>query len=149
MPTVSNALFFLTGTVSGAAIKWLYDVTSGSSAQYLGDKYTDERRRKESDRGTRNRFKELAARMPGLFEEIRKDLAEPGAAFIREVLVYPFGDLFESAQPQFTYRDKDIPGVRQQFDLLCEAGFAIMLESNASTARFRMTEPFVDLLLAT
>jgi len=134
---VSNASAFLAGTITGAAGK------------YLADRFTDQRRTRESEATDRRRLKDLEAVMPDLLNEIRTDLRADTSRTKREFILLP-NDRIQYTHPKlrFVYYESKHPDARNQISLLCQAGFADALFST-ETSRFplfQFTERFIQLV---
>jgi hypothetical protein len=122
----------------------------GAGGQYLADKYTDRRRESESRSASKKSFKRLAALMPSFLAELQDDLKNPDAAAVREFFVLPTPGVMlgGSNKHRFRYNESEHQSLKEHIDLLRDAGFVADLTTPRSAPIFRMTEDFVDLVLA-
>jgi hypothetical protein len=130
---------FLTTFLSGVAI--------GAGGQYYADKYTDKRRQKESDRTGRKAFEKVRELMPGLIDEMKRDLSAPDFATVRDVVVMPFhGALFNGGgQKRFAYYEDDYDDLRGKMVVLEGHGYVFDV-TPSNVPIYRMTEQFVTLV---
>lgn len=132
---VSHLVTFLGGTVVGAA------------GTYIADRFTDRRRRQEAESEAEDRFLALERKMPGLFAEIRSDLAGKPELAIREFVVLPNERVtFNHDRPRFEYYESEHEAVSNFVALLVESGFVEIVRST-STPIYRLREPFVARLI--
>lgn len=123
---------------------FLVGIAVGAGGQYMADRFTDQRRRKEAARDERTKFDTLQARMPQFFEEMREDLAKVGYESVREFVALPSqGVLFNSDRIRFAYFETDHPHLLNHVASLVDAGYA----RDVSTGNFpiyRLSEEFVE-----
>ena len=70
--TIQNVIAFVIGIVT----KYLYDIYSGASAQYYGNKYTDKRRAKEIEKERVKIFTSMCDEMPEMLQSLRGHLLQ-------------------------------------------------------------------------
>jgi hypothetical protein len=132
---LSGLIGFVIGTATGAAGK------------YFADKYTDQRKEKESEAKLRRRFGELKSLMPELFEELTANLSSANGALVREFIVLPNERVnFGHSKPRFTYYESKIPDLLSKIALLSDSGF-ITDVTIRDTPIYRINDSFVRLLL--
>lgn len=137
MDLISTLVGFLFGTATGAAGK------------YFADKYTDQRKEKETTSSERRSFDGLTKRMPDLIAEMKLDLVSDGNSLVREFVVLPNERvIFNSSEPRFVYYENVVSDLRLKAGLLVDAGFAREVSPN-QTPIFRLSERFVQLVLQT
>lgn len=132
---VSHLVTFLIGTLTGAA------------GHYLGEKYSDQRREKESARRRTRDFKLLLEKMPALLKEMHGDLQTDSENMVREFFVMPSkGAMIGLAdKKRFRYNENEHESLREKLDFLERAGFIDAIRrSNAPI--YRLEEHFVELL---
>ncbi|MCG3127121.1 MAG: hypothetical protein CHACPFDD_01979 [Phycisphaerae bacterium] len=132
-----TTLDFWTGLAAGVII--------GAVGQYLGDRATDSRRRREQRREVRSRFDTAAGRMPELIEVMRKDLRE--MPLVREFILIERRAIYGGApnHPLFRYDFEDYDHLEPVVRNLVSLGFVQEITFN-NTLRFRMSEEFADSL---
>jgi hypothetical protein len=95
------------------------------------------------------RFKELQALMPNLFRQMATHLRSVDDKSTREIVtlrsqtgIFDFG-----GKRRFAYSEEDYPNLRNQIDMLRDAGYLEDIKINDdSVSIYRMREPFVRLL---
>lgn len=92
-------------------------------------------------------FVRLMSKMPKLLEEMAADLHAHENELIREIVPLKKGMSFWHANPQFVYYEEDHSQLTNALRLLEEYGF-IYDVTPKNWPIYRMTEKFVDLLLA-
>ena len=127
-------------------IAFLLGVASGAGGKYFADKYTDQRKEKESVAREKRKFKDLRKMMPELFDEMKVDIAGDKGGLVREFFVLPNeGVTVSSAKPRFSYFEEQHQDLRNKFSLLSDAGFLADV-SVPDTTIFRMSDKFVELV---
>ena len=88
-------------------------------------------------------------RMTSLMSQMRANLSNPKAEFVREFFVLPNRRVFlgKSSKPRFIHYEEDYENLRGMLDVLEERGFVVDLTSSGSnTPIYRMAEPLVKYL---
>lgn len=125
---------------------FLSGVTVGAGGQYLADRFTDQRRKKENLSEENRRFESIKSDMPNLFAEMAQDLRGDESWSIREFVIAPHHRVvFNGTKPRFMYYEEDHPHLRVQVDRLEEAGYVVEV-SPGKAPIFRMHEHFVQFL---
>ena len=65
-------------------IAFIIGTAVGASGQYFASKFTDQRRRQEANRESRDRFKQVRVAIPKLLAEMHDDYMKPENAVLRE-----------------------------------------------------------------
>lgn len=126
--------------LSGAAI--------GCAGQYFGDRFTDQRRAKQAINESKKRFQRLYEIMSVLMLEMSEDLNGDETASTREFVILPNRRVgFNGTIKRFCYFEEQHRDVRNQVELLIEAGF-VQRVNISNTPIFRMREDLVDMLNA-
>lgn len=126
---------FLLGTVTGAA------------GIYFGNKYTDQRKKKESARDCETEFAEAKRVMPELIKEMRDDISTDTSGTVREFFVLPNRrvSLGGSSQRRFAYYEEEHDNLLGKIAVLENKGLVFdVTPGNAPV--FRMTEEFIELV---
>jgi hypothetical protein len=133
---VSHIATFLGGAVVGCA------------GQYLADRFTDQRRRQESQSASKKQFSRLKGEMPKLIDEMSQDLSNDESNSIREFAVTANKRIsFNGDKPRFMYHKDEHPNIQLQVDKLLAAGYLDDV-TPGNTPIYRMREGFVELIKA-
>ena len=124
-------------------IAFLAGALTGATGTYLADRFTDQRRRQEGHRESKQAFERIRAAMPELIADIKNDLADPENRTIREFFVAPSRNVtINSSQSRLIYFETDHPDLRGKVAILANSGYL----SDVTTGNipiYRMTEEFV------
>lgn len=132
--SVSHLLTFLGGALVGCA------------GQYLADRFTDQRRRKEHRSETEIAFLAIKADMKELIAEMANDLKGDESRSVREFVIAPNNRVsFNGNKPRFMYYEDEHPHLRLQVDRLEDAGYVDDI-TLGNAPIFRMREHFVSLV---
>lgn len=123
----------------------LIGVFIGAAGQYLGQRFTDQRRSSEEDRKARRRFEEVRALMPGLIAAMQKDLLEDKSGTVREFCPLNPDAIFGATGLLLYYDPADFPNLENSIHVL-ENHRYILDVSEGHTPRYRLTEEFVRLV---
>jgi len=127
----TNAIWFLSGTLVGAAGK------------YMADKYTDQRHAQERRRDEKKRFERIQTAMPGLIAEMKADLATH--ELVRDFVVLPSPtNHYNSSYMVFRYYEDQHQDLQAKVTLLVSAGYAEDRTEGIYKPLYRMTQKFVD-----
>ena len=125
---------------------FLLGVASGAGGKYFADKYTDQRKEKETATREKQKFKNIRKIMPELFNEMKADIAGDKSCLVREFFVLPNELLtVSSSKPRFSYFEEQHHDLRNKLSLLLDAGF-ILDVSVTDTPIYRMSDKFVELI---
>jgi hypothetical protein len=127
-------------------IAFLFGALTGGAGHYLGQKFTDQRRRQEANRGRESRFAEVTRAMPELIEEIRNSVAGDPTHLIREIVVLrsPGVGILPS-NACFAFYETQHPNLVSKFIQLCNDGF-VKDVTKGSVAKYWLTDEFLTLL---
>jgi len=132
--SVSHLLTFLGGVAVGCA------------GQYLADRFTDQRRKKEDRSEAETEFLAIKSDMKELLAEMEIDLREDKSRSIREFVISPNRRVsFNGKKPRFMYFEDEHPHLRLQVDRLESAGYVDDI-TPGNAPIFRMSEHFVQLI---
>ena len=124
-------------------VGFLFGTATGAAGKYFADKYTDQRKEKETTSSERRSFDSLTKRMPDLIAEMKLDLVSDGNSLVREFVVLPNERvIFDSSEPRFVYYEDVVSDLRLKAGLLVDARFATEVSLN-ETPMFRLNERFV------
>lgn len=127
-------------------ITYLLGAATGATATYFGNKYTDQRHRKEAASETQQMFRDLDDSMPDLISALRQGLQRPGWESVREFFVLPCkGVLAGSSRRRFTLYEDEIPDLVAKIGRLEEHSLVSDVTPK-SVPVFRMNELFVSFL---
>ncbi|MCI1735946.1 MAG: hypothetical protein LKM38_00430 [Pseudomonas veronii] len=131
----SLAIGFLTGAFTGAA------------GNYLADKYTDTRRRKEEKRETKKFWKDVEARFPKIIQEMKSDLKQDGMSGVRVFFVKEsYTMLAFVTEPCFEYNTDKHEDLRAAVHFLLDNNLLKDI-TPGNAPMYRMSERLVDFLL--
>jgi hypothetical protein len=132
-PAATHGITFLAGIVVGAA------------GAYFGDLFTDQRRRKEDARKSRELFGAMVARMPDLLREMRTDVRDPDHRNVRDFFVIPESAQLTPDGKAFVYRVNSGNDYLSKVGILEASGYVRDI-TPGNAPKFRMTEEFVSRL---
>lgn len=131
----SLAIGFLTGAFTGAA------------GNYLADKYTDTRRKKEEKKETKRFWKELETRFPKIIGEMKADLRQEGMGGARVFFVKESYTMIAFvSEPCFEYNTDKHEDLRAAVQFLLDHNL-IKDITPGKTPMYRISERLVDFLL--
>jgi hypothetical protein len=126
---------------------FLVGVFMGAAGKYLGDKFTDQRRRKEAESKRRKDFRQLKLQMPELFRAMAEDVSAPDQGFIREFfLLESRKGIFNAGQRCFAYYGEDHVDLAGKIHILENMGYVTNITTPGKAPKYRMTEEFIALL---
>jgi hypothetical protein len=118
----------------------------GSASQYLADRFTDQRRKQETNKSAKTQFLRLKEAMPDLFSEMAKDLSEDKTGTTREFVILPNDQVdFISSKLRFSYFESTHQHLHNQIDMLLESGYVEDITSG-KVRILRMNDNFVQML---
>lgn len=131
-------------------IAFIIGTAVGASGQYFASKFTDQRRRQEAKRETRDRFKQVRAAIPKLLAEMHDDYMKPENAVLRELFVLPnrhviMGSGGGGPRTTLAYYEDDHNNLRDQFRILENNGYVYDVTSG-KVPKYQVTEEFVELV---
>ena len=129
----THAVAFLSGTAIGAA------------GTYLAEKYTDQRRRKESESEENALFKKMISMMPDLLLEMKTDLSPPECHVWRDFFVIHKGSCLGGSENSFVYKDDGANAYLSKVRILGEHGYVTDI-TPGNAPMFKMKEHFVGKL---
>lgn len=130
------------------AAAFLFGAFTGATGKYLADKFTDQRRKKESRDETKQQFERVRAQMPELIAEMKHDLNSEGHGTIRDVLVIERDVMISTGamQSKFAFYRDDHEDLDGKVTVLENCGYVRLIESGPFPT-YRLTEHFVQLIL--
>jgi hypothetical protein len=138
MPSWDSILTFSFG--------WLVGAFMGAASKYLADKYTDQRRNQESQRGAAATLREVEGLMPDLLARLRAGVKDSPTT--RSCVLLPqVGVQFSSRERHFMLYETDIPNLREKLSLLKNHGY-VQERFGLNVPAFVLTETFVAALRA-
>jgi len=100
-------------------ISFVVGVFAGAAGKYLADKFTDQRRRRESNEERKKDFRLVQGRMPDLIAEMKRDLEDPERQFIREFFVVPNRHVIVNNEiPRLVYFEDEHQDLRNKLLML-------------------------------
>lgn len=130
---LSLLIGFLAGTATGAA------------GHYFGQKFTEQRQRKEAAKEVNANHEELVERFPELLAEMKDDVRQPGNENVRLFYVINRGINLGSPSEHYRYYPEEHRGIDEALRRTEEMGFVKELDES-NVPKYRMTAPFVRLL---
>jgi hypothetical protein len=130
----THLIAFLAGTAAGAA------------GTYMADRFTDQRRKQELRRETKDGFDRLRQQMPDLLDEMCRDLTQSKDIIYRELVALPTErTTFNHDGPRLEYYETKHPNLNIQIAILVESGY-LRNVSITNWPIYRMSEKFVELV---
>lgn len=133
MDILSLATGFLVGAFTGAA------------GTYLGNKYTDQRRRAESEAIASSNFSKIESKFPALIKEMREDVRNQDFAGVRIFFVKEKSTLLNFNEPHFVYYTDDHPYIQAAISAMEDLGY-IKDITPGNCPKYRFSENFYDVL---
>ena len=131
------------------AAAFLLGALTGAAGKYLADKYTDQRRHKETLKREAEAFQKMVAIMPDLLGEMKADISMAQHATWRDLYVIKQGYSLCFSGQFFIYKDDGKNCYLNKANLLQESGFLANLNTDPhKSPHFRLKEHFVETLLA-
>ncbi|MFY0670168.1 MAG: hypothetical protein JXQ95_19205 [Alteromonas stellipolaris] len=134
MDILSLATGFLVGAFTGAA------------GTYLGNKYTDQRRRSESEDLARSNFSKIEKKFSALIQEMREDVRNPELAGVRIFFVKEKSTMLNFNEPHFVYYTDDHSYIHSALSAMEDLGY-IKDITPGNCPKYRFTESFYDVLV--
>lgn len=135
MDMFSLAVGFLTGAFTGAA------------GNYLADKYTDVRRKKNLAREQTKLWQDIERRYPEIIAEMRADFSGTEGKAVRAFFVKPSNIVIGfTSEPCFEYHTDKHPEIGAAVLLLAQHGFITDITSG-NCPMYRVHEHLVDRLV--
>lgn len=126
----SHLITFLTGALTGA------------TGKYLADKFTDQRRQKETSANAKNEFMKVANQMPDIISEMKKDFLNPDIANVRELVVLPNKRvIFNTNKKLLNYFEEEHNDLFGKMAVLENHGY-ISKDALKNVPTYRITEQF-------
>lgn len=129
------------------AVGFVVGAFTGAAGHYLGEKYTDKRRRKEHASEEDRVWKDLVSRFPSVIAEMREDIinSKPEFQSVRVFFVKSSKTTVNRSEPSFQYHTDVHADLGAAIALLERIGY-IEDVTPGNCPMYRMTEEFVDKL---
>jgi hypothetical protein len=126
-------------------VTFLVGGLTGATGTYLGNKYTDQRKKQEARSEADTQFRDIQKAMPELIQRMKEDFCE--GQMIREfVMLRHSRDLnYTLRREHFRYFGDEHKNLREKLILLQQGGY-IQDVSTTTLPIFRATEEFVKKL---
>ncbi|POP51536.1 hypothetical protein [Zhongshania marina] len=118
---------------------------TGAAGHYLGAKYTDKRRIKESSSNRQAQWDEVKNRFPAIIAEMMEDAKHPELQGVREFFVKSSRTSVNRDEPCFEYHTDVHEDIGPAVSYLEELGY-IEDVTPGNCPMYRMKEHFIDLL---
>ena len=129
------------------AIGFLVGGATGATGTYFGNKYTDERKIKESKKAKDQFYKRLWNEHSVLLSEMKSDLTNPGFGYHREFFVLSKHWSFNTDGPHLKYYIEEHDSLEQQLKSLEGEGLIHnVTESGKNVTKYKFTNEFVEYL---
>lgn len=117
---------------------------TGAAGQYLGEKYTDQRRKQEARAESRSEWARIEKLMPEVIGSLRNGLKDK--PLIREfVVLRARGTVMASSRPRFVFYESEVADLRTKVEMLEEVGYVTNVEPGNTTI-YRITQQFFERL---
>jgi len=126
-------------------VGFLVGAITGAAGHYLGEKFTDERRSKESAIQLDEKWEDLKRRFPKVIEEMTTDANNPEMKGVRRFFVKSRGTVLNNSEPSFVYLTNDHADISAALAYLVELGYIEDI-TPGNCPLYRMKEHFVDKL---
>lgn len=118
---------------------------TGAAGQYLGAKYTDQRRAKELSSVQNKKWVDLEVRFPNVIREMKKDVKNPVFLSVREFFVKSSRYTVNRSEPFFEYHTDIHSDISAAVQYLVELGYVVDI-TPGNCPMYRMKEHFIDQL---
>jgi len=133
MDIFSLTIGFVVGAITGAA------------GHYLGEKYTDKRRRKELASEADEEWADLKRRFPKVIAEMKEDAKNPDSVSVRNFFVKSSRTTVNRSEPAFEYHTDVHSDLNAAIAHLEEVGYIVDV-TPGNCPMYRMREQFIDKL---
>ena len=130
----------------GYLIAFLFGALTGAAATYLGNRLTDQHRKKEAVSDGHREFESVRTKMPDLISEIRSDLETDGNELLREFFLSKRAHILNPGNPCFVYYEDDHPDLQSKVHILENVAYVVDV-TPGNAPKYLMTEEFVDHIL--
>jgi len=127
------------------AVGFVVGAFTGAAGHYLGEKYTDKRRRKEHASEEDRIWEDLVSRFPKIIAELKEDARKPEFQSVREFFVKSSRTKVNRSEPYFEYHTDVHTDLGAAIAQLERLGY-IEDVTPGNCPMYRMTEEFVDKL---
>lgn len=128
-----------------ALIGFVIGAFTGATSTYYGEKFTDQRRRQESDRKSKEEWLDICQRFPTIILEMKEDVQKPEFVSVRRFFVKDSKSLVNTDQPYFAYHTDEHPDLDAAVTYLVRLGYIEDI-TPGNCPLFRMHEHFIDQL---
>jgi hypothetical protein len=118
---------------------------TGAAGQYLGAKYTDQRRAKEASSIQNKKWADLEMRFPNVIREMKKDVQNADFLSVREFFVKNSRTTVNRSEPFFEYHTDIHSDISAAVQHLVELGYIVDI-TPGNCPMYRMKEHFIDQL---
>lgn len=127
------------------AVGFVVGAFTGAAGQYLGEKYTDKRRIKESSSNRQAQWDEVKTRFPAIIAEMMEDAKKTELQGVREFFVKSSRTTVNRDEACFEYHTDVHEGIGAAVSFLEDLGYIEDI-TLGNCPMYRMREHFVDLL---
>jgi hypothetical protein len=127
------------------AIGFIIGGVSGATGTYFGNKYTDERRKKEEISSKDNQWRDLYKRFPRIIDEMKEDINNPEFSTIRIFFVKDSRSIITTNEQNFQYYTDVHKDLQAAILFLQDLGFIEDI-TPGNVPKYRFYEHFVDRL---
>lgn len=127
------------------AVGFIVGALTGATGSYLGQKFTDKRRKKESRSEDDAEWNILCSRFPRVIDEMRTDVTNDEFQAVRKFFVKSSKTRIGGGGPRFEYHTDVYPELEAAIAHLEELGY-IEDVTPGNCPMYRMREHFVDRL---
>ncbi|MEZ8320470.1 MULTISPECIES: hypothetical protein [Vibrio] len=133
---------------SSLAVGFLVGTLTGASSTYLGNKYTDIRRKKEQDKEDRKMLTTLERKYPELIAEMKEDFSNPTHRLVRKFAIKSSRTNLNVGMRVFEYHYDKHPDISNALDYMKNLGL-IEEVFKEGCPMYRYKEKFADYLIGT
>lgn len=133
MDLFSTTIGFLVGAITGAA------------AAYMGDMFTDKRRKKEKLKIEEDNWNTVCSKFTSLIDEMRADVLNPKFKGVRKFYVMTTEFTMNNPESIFFYRSSDHSDLEAAVSFLLDLGYVCDI-TEGDCPKYRMYEHFIEKL---
>ena len=128
------------------SVGFLVGAITGATGNYVADKYTDQRRKRELAKEQAGIWQDIEKRFPSVIAEMREDFSHPENKSIRTFFVKSQGTVIGiMSEPSLQYDTGTHPDIQAAVSYLISKGFVTDI-TTTSCPMYRVQEVLIDWL---
>lgn len=131
--------------IASILVSFLVGCFTGAASTYLGQKFTDERRRKEEISRLDKEWRKIENKYPEIIKEMKEDINHPDYVGVRTLFVCESTNNVGAPGPIFTYYTDKHPDLVAAISVLEDLGY-LENTTTGNLPKYRMKEIFIERL---